>query len=95
MKTKGKEKDTTGSNKAPVFQKRIGSIRATVWENDVDGRCYFNINLVRRFKDGDEWRDTPTLNNCGDALAAIEALRRCIDFIDARETEMAADVSED
>ena len=95
MKTKAKENDSTGANNAPVFQKRIGSIRATVWENNVEGRLYFNINLVRRFKDQNEWRDTPTLNNCGDALSAIEALRRCIDFIDARENEMAAEVSDD
>ena len=94
MKTKGKEKEATGTHRAPVFQKRIGSIRATVWENEVDGRSYFNINLVRRFKDGDEWRDTPTMNNSGDALAAIEALRRCIDFIDAREAEMTNESDE-
>ena len=89
MKTKPKEKEIQGGHKAPVFQKRIGAIRATVWENEVEGRSYFNINLVRRFKDGDEWRDTPTLNNSGDALAAIDALRRCIDYIDAREAEMS------
>ncbi len=94
MKTKAKD-NSTGGGKAPVFQKRIGAVRATVWENNVDGRSYFNINLARRFKDGDEWKDTPTLNNCGDALAAIEALRRCIDFIDARENELAADVSDE
>ena len=88
MKTKGKEKEATGSSKAPVFQTRIGATRATVWENQSDGRTYFNVNLVRRFKDGDDWRDSSTLNGVGDAVAAMEGIRRCVEFIHEREQEI-------
>lgn len=88
MKTKSKEKENTGTAKAPVFQNRIGGIRATVWENQTDGRNYFNINLVRRFKDGDEWRDSSTLNSIADALSAMECLRCCVEFIHQREAEL-------
>lgn len=92
MKTKSKEKENTGTGKAPVFQNRIGGIRTTVWENQQsDGRIYFNINLVRRFKDGDDWRDSSTLNGVGDALASMEALRCCVEFIHQREAELNSD----
>lgn len=84
MKTKN-AKETTGSGKAPVFVKRIGSVRASVWENEADGRIYHNITLVRRYKDGDEWRDITTLNGAADAVIAIEALRCCLYFIHGQE----------
>ena len=88
MKTKSREKESTGTGKAPAFQTRIGGIRATVWENETDGRFYSNINLVRRFKDGDEWRDSSTLNGVADALSSMEALRCCVRFIQQREAEL-------
>lgn len=88
-------KESTGTAKAPVFVKRIGVVRASVWENQSDGRTYFNISLVRRFKDGEEWRDISTLNGNADAVAAIEALRCCVDFIHHREDEANAEALDD
>ena len=94
MKTKN-AKETSGTAKAPVFVKRIGGVRASVWENATDGRKYFNISLVRRFKDGEEWRDISTLNGTVDALAAIEALRCCVEFIHRREDELTSEALDD
>ena len=84
-------KEATANGKAPVFVKRIGSIRASVWANESDGRVYHNITLVRRYKDGDEWRDITTLNGAADAIIGMEALRCCVDFIHGREEAVAAE----
>ncbi len=95
MKTKSREKESTGTGKAPAYQNRIGGIRATVWENQTDGRTYHNINLVRRFKDGDEWRDSSTLNGVADALSSMEALRCCVEYIHRREAGIDSEALDD
>lgn len=89
MKPKSKEKESAGNT--PAFFKHIGAVRCTLWENKVGERTFFNINLVRRFRDGEEWRDSSTLNGIGDALAAIEELRQCVEFIHRREAELNAE----
>ena len=43
----------------PVQQFRLGRIRAAIWQNENgDDRAWFNVTVVRLYKDGDEWRDT-------------------------------------
>jgi hypothetical protein len=96
MKTKSREKESTGTGKAPAFQNRIGGIRTTVWENQQpDGRIFFNINLVRRFRDGEEFRDSSTLNGVADGLAAIQGLRCAINFVQRREAEINSEALDD
>ncbi len=75
----------TNGNKGPAFQKRIGSVRGSVWLNSSEGRTYFNTTLVRRFKDGDEWREVATYNGAVDVVAAQEVLKRCLQFIHEQE----------
>ena len=98
-KTKATETETVAANRMPAYVKRIGSLRASVWEMKSDSRTYWNISLVRRFKQGgegnSEWKDTSTLNGSGDAVAAIEALRCCVDFINKREEQLNSESFED
>ena len=87
-----KKGEKTASDKeqktnSPAFVKRIGNVKCTVFENEAEsGRVYSNISVVRRYRASDgEFHDTAVLNGSGDALAAIEGMRCCIDFVNKRE----------
>ena len=60
----------------PVVKFRIGSVTATVWQNEK----HFNTVLSKSYKDGDEWRETDQLGH-GDPLNAVRVLQRCEDYI--------------
>ena len=75
-------------SKGPVFSKQVGSIRAAVWEAQTSsGKKYHNVTLTRRFRDGDSWKDSSTLNGLGDCSTARDALQYASDFISAREDD--------
>ena len=39
-----------------VFESRLDSIRLSIWENrDKSGKSFHTVNIVRRYKTGDEW----------------------------------------
>ena len=83
MTTKAKTKDN--GNKGPAYQKRVGAVRGSVWTNENDGRVYFNTSLVRRYKDGEEWKEVSSFNGTADIVAAQEVLRCCLHFIHQQE----------
>jgi len=86
-----KTKDKENGNKSPSYVKRVGAVRGSVWKNENESRTYWNISLVRRFKDGEEWRDISTLNGTADAVAAREVLRCCVDYIHQQEDAASVD----
>ncbi|MFO0941539.1 MAG: hypothetical protein U0930_12320 [Pirellulales bacterium] len=90
---KGKEE---AKQSGPVFAKRIGNIKVSVFENasSESGRVYSNIAVVRRYRSNDgNWHDTHVLNGSADGLAAIESLRCAIDFINQREAAQLDNVA--
>ena len=73
-------------NTSPVFQKRLGSIRVAVFENTTDDdRVWHTCSCVRRYKDGDEWKDSTTLSGLGDIALAKAGLELAMDFIASLE----------
>ena len=46
------------SNAKPVAELRIGTIKATVWENEVGGMTRHNVTFSRIYHDGDQWKTT-------------------------------------
>ncbi len=45
----------------PVHRIRLGRIVAAIWPNRTrDGRVWFNVTIMRSYKDGDQWNDTST-----------------------------------
>ena len=60
----------------PAAKFRIGYVTATVWKND----DFYNVDLARSYKEGDEWKDTHSLGS-GDLLNAAKALERAEQFI--------------
>ncbi|MGJ8641393.1 MAG: hypothetical protein ACSHYA_18535 [Opitutaceae bacterium] len=41
----------------PIDTIRIGRIKATIWENEHEGKTYYNTTVTRSFKVGEEWRE--------------------------------------
>jgi hypothetical protein len=51
-----------GKNR-PVKEIRLGTIRATIWQNESEqGGPWFRVSITRRYKNGNEWADTPSFS---------------------------------
>ena len=46
------------SNKQPVANLSIGTVRASVWENEVGGITRNNVTFSRIYPDGGQWKTT-------------------------------------
>lgn len=82
--SKGKQR---GDRSKPAFDRRLGAVRIAIWENDSDdGTPWWNVSLVRRYKDGDDWKETGTFNGLADLALVKEAVNLAAAWITARET---------
>jgi hypothetical protein len=74
----------------PCFEKRVGNIRVAVWENTNDSngtpKRWHNVSIMRRYKDGNDWKEVPTLNGLGDLAQAALAVQLAEEWI-AQRTE--------
>ena len=70
---------------------RIGSVSGSVFENviETDGgkRKIRNVNLQRRYKDGNEWKSSSSFG-LGDLPQAIEVLRLSFEYVAQQEAEV-------
>lgn len=66
--------------KQPSMKFRIGAVTATVWENGEKDNTFYTVNLSRSYKDGDEWKNSDSLNY-GDLLNAAKVLERAESWI--------------
>ncbi len=46
------------SKQKPVHEIRLGRIKATIWENETEQGTRHNVNVVRLYKDDDEWKQS-------------------------------------
>lgn len=45
----------------PIHEIRLGTIRASIWANlSRDRRTYFNVTVTRLYRDGEQWKDSPS-----------------------------------
>ncbi len=88
-----KQEKKVEKQSGPAFTKRVGNIKASVFRNESEaGRTYFNVAVVRRYRDSEgDWKDTNVLNGTADGLAAMECLRCSIDFINESEASNQSD----
>jgi hypothetical protein len=63
----------------PAAKFRLGYVSATVWKND----DFYNVEVSRSYKDGDDWKDTSSLSS-GDLMNAVKVLQRAEEFIAAQ-----------
>ncbi len=78
--------------KAPMFSSTVGNVRASLWANETDGRAYFNITLGRRYRDGEKWAFSNSLNGSGDVVHAIHALGQVLEVMEAETTAVSEEV---
>jgi hypothetical protein len=78
----------------PCFEKRVGNIRVAVWENmnDSNGTAkrWHNVSIMRRYKDGNDWKEAPTLNGLGDLAQAALAVQLAEEWIAQRNDSQPA-----
>ena len=46
------------SNSKPAAELRIGTVKATIWENEVGGITHHNVTFSRIYPDGGQWKTT-------------------------------------
>jgi hypothetical protein len=46
------------TGKRPAHEIRLGAIKASIWENQVNDMTRYNVSLARIYKDGDQWKST-------------------------------------
>ena len=46
------------TNSKPAAELRIGTVKATVWENEVGGLTWHNVTFSRIYPDGGQWKTT-------------------------------------
>ncbi len=67
---------------------RIGSISASVFANEIEGdggkRKVRNVNLQRRYRDGDEWKSTSSFA-LPDLPVAIAVLNLALEYVAGQE----------
>ncbi len=74
----------------PVFEKRLGAIRVAVWANVSPANdTWWNISIVRRYRDGEEWKEANTFNGLGDLALVKEGVTLAAAWINAQELQHA------
>ena len=64
----------TATTTAPVFQTRHRRLDTSVWQNENDGRTFYNTKLRRSYKDGEQWKSTAATFNREHLLPAAKLL---------------------
>ncbi len=87
---KKNETSTVDSNR-PLFEVRLGAIRVSVWRNQSDNGDWFNTVITRRYRDGEDWKETNTFNGLADLALVSEGARLARDFIADQELRIQHD----
>ncbi len=84
----------TKTTKLPVKTFRIGRIKAAVWENELDSRKFYNVNLARSYRDEqNNWHDTDSFGR-DDLLTVAKVADQAHSFICERAAEAKAEDQE-
>jgi hypothetical protein len=65
----------------PCFEQRYNHIRLTVWENVSKGQSYFNVVITRRYRDGDDWKESSSFSGLGDLALVAAAVKSAEEFL--------------
>ena len=51
---------STATKARPVHELRLGRIRAAIWANETQNGVRHNVTVSRIYKDGNDWKDSPS-----------------------------------
>jgi hypothetical protein len=91
---KGERKMKTKEANRPVYAKKVGSVRVAVWANGNEERTYFNVSVARQYRDGEQFKESSSLNGLGDVACLREALRHVADWLSRQEDEAGVEGEE-
>ncbi|TWT60966.1 hypothetical protein [Rubinisphaera italica] len=79
------------ASNAPEKTFRIGLVSASVFVNEIDGdggkRTIRNVNLQRRYRDGDDWKSSTSFG-LADLPVALRVLQLAQAYVEEREAEV-------
>ena len=78
----------------PVYVKQVGAVRAAVWANGNDERTFFNVSVSRRYRDGEQFKESSSLNGLGDVACLREALVHVANWLSHADDEMHSTAGE-
>lgn len=73
----------------PAHEVRLGTIRATIWRNEIENGVRYNTTFTRIYRDGDQWKATESFGR-DDLLAVAKAADEAHSWIFAQAREGAA-----
>lgn len=80
------------ASNAPEKTFRIGLVSASVFVNEIDGdngkRTIRNVNLQRRYRDGDEWKSSTSFG-LADLPVALRVLQLAQEYVEELEAEVS------
>lgn len=79
----------SGQSNRPFYVVRRGLLKVVVWENPTATGTMFSTQLIRVYKDGEEWKESHSLNR-EDLLHAAKMLDQ-VDTMIHREEEKRRD----
>lgn len=53
----------TQTNDSPVKVFRIGAVKASIWQNETDGRKFYSTKITRVYRDGEDWKEATTYSH--------------------------------
>lgn len=80
-----KNETTSSESRRPSFEVRLGAIRVSVWRNEGENGAWYNTVITRRYRDGEDWKETNTFNGLADLALVLEGAHRAREFIASRE----------
>ena len=86
-----KNDNTTNDGNRPSFEVRLNAIRVSVWLNHSENGDWFNTVITRRYRDGEDWKETNTFNGLADLALVLEGGRLAREFIADQEFSMQHD----
>ena len=82
------------SNSKPAAELRIGTVKATVWENEIGGITRHNVSFSRIYRDGDQWKTTQSFR-FSNLLSVAKLADQAHTLIAERKAEAASAAGDD
>ena len=82
------------SSSKPAAEIRIGTVKATVWENEISGITQHNVTFSRIYPDGGRWKTTQSFR-FSNLLSVAKLADQADTLIAERKAEAASAAGDD
>ena len=73
----------------PAHEVRLGTVKATIWRNEIENGVRYNTTFSRIYRDGDHWRNTESFGR-DDLLTVAKVADEAHSWIFAQVREAGA-----